>query len=217
MCCITIELNKLASQIWITRHLDINYKRKYYTELLCKKLYRCEINSFRLIGKVIIFDDLKLLVSSVRDIVLWKNSITYKDGSIVMLDAILECFSNIRTFDFDFGDDTSLINPSRASNLMKLQNLGNLKLFTLRQLPEIFAVEDLSAFLKKFKNIHVSLSFNGNISHEYKNQLAGLVDQILEAKAFHHILYEGQDEAKKEAMRDPGIMHRICRKIAAYN
>uniref|UniRef100_A0A914P2J0 Uncharacterized protein n=1 Tax=Panagrolaimus davidi TaxID=227884 RepID=A0A914P2J0_9BILA len=89
-CCVKIDIAKLSSKIWFCDELDIADGAKNFASVLCSKLYRCEINRLKITNKVILFDDLRLLTASAKEIVLCANKITFNDGKPVMLDKILE-------------------------------------------------------------------------------------------------------------------------------
>uniref|UniRef100_A0AC35FFU5 Uncharacterized protein n=1 Tax=Panagrolaimus sp. PS1159 TaxID=55785 RepID=A0AC35FFU5_9BILA len=202
-CCVKIDIAKVSSKIWIMDELSVIDGAKNFISVLCSKLYRCEINRLRICNKVIMFDDLQLLSTSAEDIGLWFNKITFNDGKPVMLDNILECFSNVEEFDFYFeNDDVSMVNVSTMKNIMKLKNLGKTECFCLYNLPELLPIEDISAFFKKYEHVKIEFDFNKNISEEYKHQLDSLIDEIIECEVPNHIIfYNGQDEEKLEIMK----------------
>uniref|UniRef100_A0A914PD70 Uncharacterized protein n=1 Tax=Panagrolaimus davidi TaxID=227884 RepID=A0A914PD70_9BILA len=87
-------------------------------------------------------------------------------------------------------------------NILKLQNLKNLELFTFHDIPESLNIRDLSVFIKKYKDVEIEVSFNENIFNNYKNQLDALIDEIIESEVPGHlIIYGGQDEKKLEIMK----------------
>uniref|UniRef100_A0A914PLX0 Uncharacterized protein n=1 Tax=Panagrolaimus davidi TaxID=227884 RepID=A0A914PLX0_9BILA len=199
-CCVKIDIAKVSSKIWIMNKLNVKYGPKNFTSVLCSKLYRCEINHLQIWDKVIMFDDLQLLTSSAKEIMFWRNSITYNDGKLVMLDKIIESSSNGTKFYFEFDNDDSTVN-SLVKNIMKLKNLEKIEGFNLANLPESLSIEDISAFFKKYKHAIVAFFFNENISVEYKNQLDFLIDEIIESEFPNHIIqYDGQDIEKCKIM-----------------
>uniref|UniRef100_A0A914NXI0 Uncharacterized protein n=1 Tax=Panagrolaimus davidi TaxID=227884 RepID=A0A914NXI0_9BILA len=119
-----------------------------------------------------------------------------------MLDKILECLpSNIEDFSFWFRNDVSIVNDSTVKNILKLQNLENLKYFYLFECPDTMSIEDLSAFIKKYENTWIFLDFASNISEEYKEQLDSLIDEIIESDVPKRVIeYDGQDEEKLQIM-----------------
>uniref|UniRef100_A0A914Q9H3 Uncharacterized protein n=1 Tax=Panagrolaimus davidi TaxID=227884 RepID=A0A914Q9H3_9BILA len=99
-CCIKIDLNKLSTKIWITQGLFIGQSIQNCFATIVQKSFRFEILCLLVFDNDIIFDDLKVLVSSAKHVSLYDtNSIKYKNGTIVMFDKILECLpSNIKYF-----------------------------------------------------------------------------------------------------------------------
>uniref|UniRef100_A0A914PG11 LRR containing protein n=1 Tax=Panagrolaimus davidi TaxID=227884 RepID=A0A914PG11_9BILA len=146
-CCVKIDTAKVSSKIWITDKLSVKYGSKNFTSVLCSKLYRCEIDRLEICDKLIMFDDLQLLTSSVKDITLWDNKITFNDGKPVMLDKIIESSPIVTEFVYKFGNDDSTVNAS-LKNIMKLENLGKIEYFGLDNLPESLSIEDISAVFK---------------------------------------------------------------------
>uniref|UniRef100_A0A914QL16 Uncharacterized protein n=1 Tax=Panagrolaimus davidi TaxID=227884 RepID=A0A914QL16_9BILA len=88
-------------------------------------------------------------------------------------------------------------------NICKLKHLQYLKSFTLWNLPEIFDVEDISAFMKDHCDTKIALSFDSEISEEYKIQLNTLIDNVIECGIYNHLIkYPGQNEEKYKIMYD---------------
>uniref|UniRef100_A0A914PB64 Uncharacterized protein n=1 Tax=Panagrolaimus davidi TaxID=227884 RepID=A0A914PB64_9BILA len=203
-CCIKIDLNMLSTKIWITRGLYIQKRIQNSITTIVQKNFRFESFHLSVAENDIIFDDLKFLVSSAKRVFLFENSIKYKNGSIVMLDNILGCLpTNIEIFWFDFGKDVPMVNANASTmkNILKLQNLENLKDFIMYNCPGTLSVEDLSVFLKKFENTNIHFDFKSNISPEYKEQLDYLIDTIIESDVPNHfIAYDGQDAEKHGIM-----------------
>uniref|UniRef100_A0A914P944 Uncharacterized protein n=1 Tax=Panagrolaimus davidi TaxID=227884 RepID=A0A914P944_9BILA len=201
-CCIKIDLNKLSTKIWITQGLFIRKHIENSIATIVQKNFRFEILSLGVDDNDIVFDDLKVLDSFAKSVLLYQNSIKYKNGTTVMFDKILELFpSNIKYFCFYFRNDVSMVNASTMKNILKLQNLENLEYFYLFECPDTISAEDLSAFIKKFEYTKIFLGFASNISEEYKEQLDYLVDEIIESDVPNRVIeYVGQDEEKLETM-----------------
>uniref|UniRef100_A0A914Q7T8 Uncharacterized protein n=1 Tax=Panagrolaimus davidi TaxID=227884 RepID=A0A914Q7T8_9BILA len=201
-CCIKIDMKKLSSKLWITLDLCLQYGTQNFTSLLCSKLYHSEIYCLGIRDKIIQFDDFKVLTTSANAVFSWKCSIIYSDGKIVMLDKILKCLPNLGNFLFKFGSDISMVNDTTMENIIKLQNLKNLKFFALEEIPEALAVEYLSALLNKLEDTHIFFDFNDNISEEYKNRLDALIDDVIELGVPNRLIeYDGQDLEKYQIMK----------------
>uniref|UniRef100_A0A914PA27 Uncharacterized protein n=1 Tax=Panagrolaimus davidi TaxID=227884 RepID=A0A914PA27_9BILA len=173
-----------------------------FVENLFSKIIRYEVSTLAVFDNDIIFDDLKVLASSAKRVYLFENTIKYKNGTIVMFDKILGCLStNIESFFFWFRKDIPMVDSSTMKNILQLRNLQNLKGFNLKVCPDTLSIEDLSAFLKKFKNTEIILCFASNISEEYKEQLDYLIDEIIESDVTNRLIkYDGQDEEKLQIM-----------------
>uniref|UniRef100_A0AC35GUX7 RRM domain-containing protein n=1 Tax=Panagrolaimus sp. PS1159 TaxID=55785 RepID=A0AC35GUX7_9BILA len=79
--------------------------------------------------------------------------------------------------------------------ILKLKNLGKIEYFCLVNLPESLSAEVISEFFKKFGHVKIRFHFNEDISEDYKNQLDGLIDEIVESEIPNRIVeYDGQDE-----------------------
>uniref|UniRef100_A0A914Q427 Uncharacterized protein n=1 Tax=Panagrolaimus davidi TaxID=227884 RepID=A0A914Q427_9BILA len=201
-CCIKIDLNTITTKIWITHGLYIPFHIQNCIERIVQKNFRFEIISLHVINNDIVFDDLKLLASFAMSVLLDHNSIKYKNGTTVMLDKILELFpSNIKYFSFWFRNDISMVNASTMKNILKLQNLEKIKTFKLHACHDDLNVEDLSAFIKKFKNTQIFFGFASNISPEYEEKLDSLIDEIIESNVPNRVIaYDGQDRGKLKIM-----------------
>uniref|UniRef100_A0A914QME7 Uncharacterized protein n=1 Tax=Panagrolaimus davidi TaxID=227884 RepID=A0A914QME7_9BILA len=202
--CIKMDINKISSKLWIIRGLSITDESdpKYLNSLLLSKLYRCEFHDLVLRDQNISFEDFKFLASSAKKVtVMWGSIIKYKNEKIVMFDKIMECLPNIENLYFAFHDD-SMINSEMMKNILKLKNFENLKNLSLYNIPESLSVKDISAFIKKYKNMKFWLIFC-NISNEYKEQLDALVDEIIESGVpYRYLEYEEQDLEKETIMRN---------------
>uniref|UniRef100_A0A914QKF4 Uncharacterized protein n=1 Tax=Panagrolaimus davidi TaxID=227884 RepID=A0A914QKF4_9BILA len=169
---------------------------KDYCSLLCSKIYRLEASELLLNGTSILFDDFKILVSSVKDVELFDVDITYNDGKPIMLEDILESIPHIEKFEFHFKADFTFV-PSAK----KMDQLKNLDYFYLENIPEVFNVDDLTTFIKNHKNTKIWLSFADEISDGYKARLDALIDIIIESRVFdHYIHYDGQDQDKHDVL-----------------
>uniref|UniRef100_A0A914P0N2 Uncharacterized protein n=1 Tax=Panagrolaimus davidi TaxID=227884 RepID=A0A914P0N2_9BILA len=200
--CYNIDLKMISTKIWITQGLYILKNIQNCIARIVRNNFRFEILSLAVVDNDIIFDDLKLLASFATRVLLWINSIKYKNGTNVMLDKILELFpSNIEYFFFWFRNDVPMVNASTMKNILKLQNLENLKTIKMHDCPDDLNVEDLSAFIKKFKNTKIFLAFAPNISQEYEEQLDSLIDEIIESDVPNRVIvYDGQDRGKLKIM-----------------
>uniref|UniRef100_A0A914QS39 Uncharacterized protein n=1 Tax=Panagrolaimus davidi TaxID=227884 RepID=A0A914QS39_9BILA len=93
------NIAKISSKFWITDKLIVMDGPKNYTSVLCSKIHRCDINYLSICDKVIMFEDLQILTSSVKKVVLLYNKITFHDGQPVLLNKIIECSSTSTEFD----------------------------------------------------------------------------------------------------------------------
>uniref|UniRef100_A0A914QZY1 Uncharacterized protein n=1 Tax=Panagrolaimus davidi TaxID=227884 RepID=A0A914QZY1_9BILA len=200
-CCVSIDINKLKSSIWPTNLicLDQNYYPVYhkdYYSLLCSKIYLLGTSRLCLRGISILFDDFKILVSAVKNVELSNVDITYNDGKPVMLEGILESIPHIKTFELRFEADYTFV--PLAKIMAQLKNLDSL---TLKNIPEVLNVCDLSTFIKNHKNTKIWLSFADEISDGYKARLDALIDIIIETGFFDHVIqYDGQDQDKRDVL-----------------
>uniref|UniRef100_A0A914P7Q2 Uncharacterized protein n=1 Tax=Panagrolaimus davidi TaxID=227884 RepID=A0A914P7Q2_9BILA len=200
-CCVKIDIKKLKSKMWIIAELDMDYGDKDYVSFILPKLYRCELYHIGICDKIVMFEDLEFF-NSAKDLVLHGTSVKYNDGTVVMLEKILERFPNVEFFELEYGENISRVTASTLANISKHTNFKNIKIINFTEIPEIFSVEDLSDFIKKCGNdTMVWLWFNSTISEAYKEQLDALIDEIIESEVKNRwILYDGQDEEKCEIM-----------------
>uniref|UniRef100_A0A914YUR1 Uncharacterized protein n=1 Tax=Panagrolaimus superbus TaxID=310955 RepID=A0A914YUR1_9BILA len=203
-CCINVSLNKLSTKIWVTNILGLDKENILtFSSLIFPKLFRW--NNIQLDGfsDNIMYDDFKKVASFLTDFSFWRSQIINNDGSVVMLDKILEITPNIKEFYFSFWDDISMINPATMKNICKLKNLQNVESFRLFHIPEVFNVDDLSTFVKNHQNTKIVFDFVGEISEEYKIQLDALIDTVIESEVHNcRIQYRGQNEEKYKIMNE---------------
>uniref|UniRef100_A0AC35GNN6 Uncharacterized protein n=1 Tax=Panagrolaimus sp. PS1159 TaxID=55785 RepID=A0AC35GNN6_9BILA len=199
-CCIKFDLKKLklSSKIWVTHELYVVFGVKNYTSLLCIKLFRCEADHVYLNEKTVKYDDFKLFTSTAKSIILSKNLITYKDGSIVMFDKILECLPKVEMLEFTFDDEVSIVN---ASTMEIIPNLPSLEEVGLHEIPETLNIGAVNTFIKKYKKAKFQLFYNKNISLEFKNQLESHIVKIIKSNVRNCLIkYDGQDREKFRIM-----------------
>uniref|UniRef100_A0A914XYV4 Uncharacterized protein n=1 Tax=Panagrolaimus superbus TaxID=310955 RepID=A0A914XYV4_9BILA len=203
-CCISIDINKVTSKIWLTAGLILNCEHvSNYASLLYQKLYRYEMVRLDLCNQHIIYDEFKHLASCAKSILLINVQITYNDGSVVTLETILGSIPNVENFQYHSEDNRAVITSSTFANILKLKNLNDLNSFHLSNIVETVTVKSLSMFLENHKGTKIYLEFDDSISEEYKLQLDSLVNTVIECEtAQHFIVYDGQDDDKYEIMDD---------------
>uniref|UniRef100_A0AC34FMM8 DUF38 domain-containing protein n=1 Tax=Panagrolaimus sp. ES5 TaxID=591445 RepID=A0AC34FMM8_9BILA len=201
-CCLDADIPEIKCKIWLTDELKLSYNNiSKCTSLLLPKLYQCECAELVLCCNIATFDDFKKLAAAFKKFVIFDLKITNSDGSIVMLDSILEACSNVESFDYWFVRGTDAATASTLMDMSKLQNLKNLKHLELNDIPEIFDVEDIFSFAKTHINATMMFDFHWSISEEYKTQLDSVIDRIIELPNLRCcISYEGQNEEKLEIL-----------------
>uniref|UniRef100_A0AC34G944 Uncharacterized protein n=1 Tax=Panagrolaimus sp. ES5 TaxID=591445 RepID=A0AC34G944_9BILA len=94
-----------------------------------------------------------------------------------------------------------MVTVATFKNILKLENLGNLKLLGLLFMSSVFNVADLSNFIEKYKDTKIWFEFIDNVSAEYKEQLDALIDTVIQSNVPNRIIvYDGQDEEKLEIL-----------------
>uniref|UniRef100_A0AC34FM18 Uncharacterized protein n=1 Tax=Panagrolaimus sp. ES5 TaxID=591445 RepID=A0AC34FM18_9BILA len=116
----------------------------------------------------------------------------HEDGTVVMLEEIIDVIPNVVEFYYTFGDDSSMINDATFANIRKLKRLRHCAWFSLYNVPEVINVADLAAFAKGRKKypeyFYIEFSGNNNLSAVYRYQLNALheclyADAIAEYKS----------------------------------
>uniref|UniRef100_A0A914QM75 Uncharacterized protein n=1 Tax=Panagrolaimus davidi TaxID=227884 RepID=A0A914QM75_9BILA len=204
-CCVEIDISKITSKLWLINKLcdDDETHIPNFTGLICSKLYQCDINLLALEHQNVLFDNFKILVSSVKTIVFEDLTITDSNGSVVMLESIFEALPNVKNFIYTFGHDFTMVTHATIKNMMKLEYFESLHIFGLSELPEIFEVKDLFDLIMNYKDTKIVLEFCDEISDEYKDQLDVLIDIVIESEIPNVIIeYDGQVEEKLEILED---------------
>uniref|UniRef100_A0A914QCE2 Uncharacterized protein n=1 Tax=Panagrolaimus davidi TaxID=227884 RepID=A0A914QCE2_9BILA len=93
----SVDLENFPCKIWILNFLTC-YEEVDIKELI-PKVYRCDVNSLHLEEQKISFKDFLFLSGSVNDIEFKRVQISYDDGSMVLLETILNSLKNIISFD----------------------------------------------------------------------------------------------------------------------
>uniref|UniRef100_A0AC34F9W4 DUF38 domain-containing protein n=1 Tax=Panagrolaimus sp. ES5 TaxID=591445 RepID=A0AC34F9W4_9BILA len=202
-CCVNLDITKTSSKLWLTHelHLHGNDDASTFIPLLTHKLFRYEIQNLTVNKKIITIDVFKFLASSPKSIRVYASKIIDSAGNTVMLETLLENMYNVKYFTYAFLNESSMINASTLSTITKQKNFGQLLSFKMFFIPEVFSVEDLSAFLNAHKTLEILFDFDRNISEDYANQLDGLVDAVIESERNNLIIwYRGQDRNKRKIM-----------------
>uniref|UniRef100_A0AC34GYC8 DUF38 domain-containing protein n=1 Tax=Panagrolaimus sp. ES5 TaxID=591445 RepID=A0AC34GYC8_9BILA len=196
-CCVKIDINKIKSKFWLTRELNLSdAATPNFISLLLPKLFRCEIDKLQIWQMNILFGDFKYLALFAKSVELVYAKIVNSDGKVVMLEKILESVSNIEEFYYIFRNDVSMVTHATIKNILKLQNLGKIKIMSLQDIPQVFNVEDLSRFITEFKDTTIWLGFV-DIAEEYMIQLDALIDTVIQSDVPNRsIRYVGQDKEK---------------------
>uniref|UniRef100_A0AC35FI44 Uncharacterized protein n=1 Tax=Panagrolaimus sp. PS1159 TaxID=55785 RepID=A0AC35FI44_9BILA len=203
---VDMDIQKIKSKIWLTDVLSLWGVALPNFTVLCSKLYRCNLSELFLGDMNVLFDDFKYLALTVKGVELNNVKMTYKNGKPVMLERILEALPKVEDFYYDFPDNLSVTTASTIKNIAKLQNLGNLTMFSLGFIPEVFDVEELSAYMKDHKYLKFVLDFKDNISREYMDQLETLIDTIILSDIFYRIImFNGQDHEKLKILESRNI------------
>uniref|UniRef100_A0AC34FQJ4 DUF38 domain-containing protein n=1 Tax=Panagrolaimus sp. ES5 TaxID=591445 RepID=A0AC34FQJ4_9BILA len=207
-CCVKYNINKIKSKFWLTRELHLSAAATpNFISLLLPKLFLCEINQLTLFDKLVLFDDFKYLTSFATFVALIDVKIVFNDGKVVMLETILESIPEVEDFWYCFNEDYSMMTNATFKNILKLKNLGNLKSFSMfyciqsTNIPQVCNLEDLSQFIKEYRNTKFWLDFCNVGDENYKNQMDALIDVIIESNVLNRMIkYDGQDEEKFEIM-----------------
>uniref|UniRef100_A0AC34F8Y0 Uncharacterized protein n=1 Tax=Panagrolaimus sp. ES5 TaxID=591445 RepID=A0AC34F8Y0_9BILA len=201
-CCIKIDLKKIKSKFWLTHELYMDcYTTQNFISMLLPKLFRCDINVLTIFHKDILYDEFKYLASFAKEVEVCNVKMLYTDGKTVMLEKILEVVLKIQYFNYRSNHLLSIAASDSIKNILKLQNLGNLNNFSLFYVPQVFNVDDLFNFIEKFKDTKMRFYFNNELTQEYKNQLDGLTDRVIESNFSKClIIYHGQDNEKLNAL-----------------
>uniref|UniRef100_A0AC34F0C3 Uncharacterized protein n=1 Tax=Panagrolaimus sp. ES5 TaxID=591445 RepID=A0AC34F0C3_9BILA len=193
-CCIDIDMDKLSNKIWITNILYLEKENiSTFFSSIFSKLYRCQKADLTIHDEVIHFNDFEKCAPFLIGIHLHNVPI-----ESVMLDKIIEICPQAKIFEFSFGSNNlSMIDATTMKNICKLKTLHHLELFLLKNVPEIFDIEDISIFIKDHPDTKIFLAFNNQISVEYKIQLEALIDTVIESQVLKcFISYSGQNEEK---------------------
>uniref|UniRef100_A0A914P459 Uncharacterized protein n=1 Tax=Panagrolaimus davidi TaxID=227884 RepID=A0A914P459_9BILA len=188
-CCIEIDLKKLACKIWFTNQLVIwDPNIAEIPPLFLSKIYRTEIQHLEIHEKFVKYDNFKFLAFTAKDVYLNNVKMVYENGKDVPLEKILEEIPEVEQFYYYFGENSSKISVKTLMNIIKLKNLGNLETFRFYNIFETLNVKDLLIFIKSLKNTKIKLHFHRLISLEYRQQLGGLVDKLIETRQSNCLL-----------------------------
>uniref|UniRef100_A0AC34F6P9 Uncharacterized protein n=1 Tax=Panagrolaimus sp. ES5 TaxID=591445 RepID=A0AC34F6P9_9BILA len=193
-CCINFDIDKLTSMLWPVKDVGLIAERTS----ICHKIYRCNnIISISLAGADVLYDDLKFLASSAKSVSIMNCDIYLDDETIVMLDTFLDAFPCVNEFRYDIDvsdvdDPSTVISNSALMKIAKLQELKNLYIY---EIPNN-GIEDFSLIIG-YTHLKTWLQFDNNITNEYKSQIDGLIDAILELENLKCLIeYPGQDKKK---------------------
>uniref|UniRef100_A0AC34G0L9 Uncharacterized protein n=1 Tax=Panagrolaimus sp. ES5 TaxID=591445 RepID=A0AC34G0L9_9BILA len=203
-CCVNLDITKTSSKVWLTHELNLLGKNgmSNFIPLLRHKRFRYDIQNLKISKKIVTIDDLKFLASFPEYIYfVGDTKIIDNAGNTVMLETMFENMCNVKHFSYFFYNESSMISASTLSNIAKHKNFGQLLSFQMFYIPEVFPVENLSAFINAHKTLKIFLNFDNDISEDYVNQLDGLIDAVIESERNNVVIqYHGQNENKREIL-----------------
>uniref|UniRef100_A0AC35FMA4 Uncharacterized protein n=1 Tax=Panagrolaimus sp. PS1159 TaxID=55785 RepID=A0AC35FMA4_9BILA len=167
-------------------------------------MYNGCVENLKLIGQDISFNDFLFFAPNVQFIYLEESQVVYQNGVEVPYEVIL---ANLPTVDIlYFQRENQFYDFSNTvKELLKIPRFKNLYFFCCTGLNESFDIGTFFEYLKKSNQTIVALAFTGTISEEYKEKLARIVDEILDADsprtyAPPFIGYNGQLRVKQRAI-----------------
>uniref|UniRef100_A0A914QKY4 Uncharacterized protein n=1 Tax=Panagrolaimus davidi TaxID=227884 RepID=A0A914QKY4_9BILA len=179
-----LDLTKYNCKYWITDKIHapaFEFVNRNIFSSIISKLYRCDVKCLELFFQVVSFNDLSLLIPSAEKIYL-RNVSVKKCDSIIPLEDIVAIAVKAK----EISVDKPTITPKTMKKLSELPNFKKLDNLTLRNLSEVFDIDEFHGYMKKNFHTKFYLYFDEQISNAFKNRLETIVDEILETKEFNY-------------------------------
>uniref|UniRef100_A0AC34FIQ9 Uncharacterized protein n=1 Tax=Panagrolaimus sp. ES5 TaxID=591445 RepID=A0AC34FIQ9_9BILA len=144
---------------------------------MISKIYKCDATTLVLENLEITFDEFLLLSNSAIIVFLRNVSIKYENGDEVQLEKLVQNCLNAKIFDFTFSSNPTNISSKTVKKLVKITHFSTMKKIVFKEVPEVFDIKTLFAFLKK-KNLNIELEFCETLSEEYRCLLKFLENKL---------------------------------------
>uniref|UniRef100_A0AC34FT01 Uncharacterized protein n=1 Tax=Panagrolaimus sp. ES5 TaxID=591445 RepID=A0AC34FT01_9BILA len=208
-----INLANVSSKLWITGYVNLHpadAEDKCVTSII-PKIYRCDATMLNITNLTISCDELMFFGSNVDSLGLRKVTVTYKDGSDVAFEKIIQLFPKIKYLNYDPPSHGFAINSKTFKELLKNPQFLKLKGCTFRDISEDFDLDAFYEYMKKNKHTSIKLYFCDTISEAYCNRLQAIVTEIVEAKTHEYkppyIFFNGLDEKMRDKLWELNRQH----------
>uniref|UniRef100_A0A914PQF1 Uncharacterized protein n=1 Tax=Panagrolaimus davidi TaxID=227884 RepID=A0A914PQF1_9BILA len=180
---VPLNLTKYNCKYWITDGIYASARGLVNIFLsIIPKLYQCDAESLWLSDQIISFNDLSLIISSAEEIRFTNVIVKHADSSDVPLEDIFAIAVNAKRVTVYYPTVTS----KTMKKLSELPNFKKLDKFTLRNLSEVFDIDEFCGYMKKNQHTKFYLNFDKQTSEGYMSRLETIVDEILETKHFNY-------------------------------
>uniref|UniRef100_A0A914R0X3 Uncharacterized protein n=1 Tax=Panagrolaimus davidi TaxID=227884 RepID=A0A914R0X3_9BILA len=177
-----MDLNKLQSKIWITEYLTISSSTSNFASSFFPKLYNGNLKGLRLDEQRLTFNEFLFFTRELKQLFLVKSYIFYSNDIEVPYENILANAPMVKYFGFK--RTNMFYNFSKTvDELFKIPTFKDLKYLACVGIFESFDIVKLFEHLKKNRTTCASLSFSGQISDQYKENLERIVNEILDAES----------------------------------
>uniref|UniRef100_A0AC34FVZ4 Uncharacterized protein n=1 Tax=Panagrolaimus sp. ES5 TaxID=591445 RepID=A0AC34FVZ4_9BILA len=166
----------ISSKLWITEEFSAISPSQFLFSSIISKLYKCSLTTLNLNRVEITFEEFELLSSFANFVYLKNATIKYENGDNVEMEKLVQTCSNVKVFDYTFSSNPTNISSKSVKELIKLRHFPTMEKLMLKNVPEIFDIKTLFAFIKKNK-MNIELEFCETLSEEYQCLL-----NFLEAK-----------------------------------
>uniref|UniRef100_A0A914PGH7 Uncharacterized protein n=1 Tax=Panagrolaimus davidi TaxID=227884 RepID=A0A914PGH7_9BILA len=177
-----ITLNSFPNKIRVTNLLEIDSGN--ISQLLINEKLESNVGTLKIWDRTISVHQLKLIGSSVKTCELFDVVVKSVDkNDEASLSEIIQCFPLLENFTFSGGSVSVPVSSKTVKELLKIPHFFNIKYFFLQNISDEFDIDEFyHLFLMENKTMDVKLSFDSNISEDFKQKLTTIVNEILESE-----------------------------------
>uniref|UniRef100_A0AC34FRT2 Uncharacterized protein n=1 Tax=Panagrolaimus sp. ES5 TaxID=591445 RepID=A0AC34FRT2_9BILA len=203
-----INLDFVSSKFWVTQSVYFypvtqNTQDKGVASFI-SKIYQCDATLLYIINRNISYDELIIFGTNFDSLHLRKGNVTYKDGSNVECDRIIQILPKIIYLEYIPPSVASAITSKTFKELLRIPQFLKLKGCAFYKIPEDFDLDVFYKYMKKNKHTSIILHFCYIISEAYRNRLQAIVTEITESETHEYkppyIFFNGLDEKKRSKL-----------------
>ena len=149
-----LKIENLSEKFWIHQRVSVcDIRNQLIASSLIMKIYRCDLTRLDFTCQTVSFSEFQRFTSSgsLEILYLYKTTVRNDDGTIIPIEKLIELLPRLQRLYYDNvrGDDgRQAITSETAANLNAIPHLPKIKIFTIKNIPESFNIDEFYAVPK---------------------------------------------------------------------